>query len=268
MAKLVLAFMNGKLLVLAVAITGLFLLAGCSLTAPVTITTVNAYLGSPFQLGIGQTALISTENLTVKLLNLSDSRCPSGVQCIWAGEVSATVRIAKDGRELATLNLTAGVVPKFTNGYAVTLNSVEPYPKSTQRILPSQYAATFTITKEPFRSLSMAQQAKVSNSLAFLVDIKNSGGVSPDSEASKILSKDSATITIEFRSELNQQAIQSLENSDIQFEMVNGEVSHTGRFYNADVAWNSMWKALNTLTSMPDVVKVDTPWKPASSSFS
>ncbi len=69
----------GLLLAALLVVPGL---AGC------TTPAVTASLGEPFTLGPGQSASIPGEDLTVRFAEVvSDSRCPAGVTCIWAGEV-------------------------------------------------------------------------------------------------------------------------------------------------------------------------------------
>lgn len=255
-------FKYAQFLVLA-AVFAAVMVAGC-VQAPATPknTAISARLDVPFTLGIGQSAAVEFENLTLKLINLSDSRCPSDVQCIQAGEAIAKIQVVKNGKILATFNLTtADETPRLVNGYSVSLASIDPYPRSTQVTLPSDYAVTLVISKEVIKSLSSIQQAKVSPSLAFLIMLKTKGGISPDSQASEMLSKDSASVTIEFKNEISRAQAQSLESSGVEFERQNGDITHTGRFYNAGIKWARMFEALDRLTAMPDVLQVDSTWK-------
>ncbi len=252
-----------KFLVLAAALAAV-IVAGCVSEAPAKLIPISARLDEPFKLGIGQAAEIRLESIRISAINVtSDSRCPSDVQCIQAGEATVLVDVAKNGKSLAMLNMTtAGAAPKFVDGYSITLATVEPYPKSTQRIQPSEYAVTLVVSKEILGALSRQQQQTVGASLATLIELKTKGGISPDSEASGILSGRAVAVTIEFKEELSRAEIQSLEASGIEFARMGGEVSHTGRFYNAGIAWGRMFEALEKLTSMPEAVKVDSAWQP------
>jgi hypothetical protein len=56
-------------------------------------------LGQAFTLAVGDVAALE-EDLTVTLVRIDDSRCPPDVQCVWEGELSAT--LAVQGGELGT----------------------------------------------------------------------------------------------------------------------------------------------------------------------
>jgi hypothetical protein len=259
---------NSKSLIMArilflVAIAVL-LLGGCAqIYTPQKASLVSARLGEPFTLGIGQGAIITLESLTVKVLNLTDSRCPSDVQCIRAGEAAVMVQVVQNGKSIGTFNIsTAAQSPKYVSGYAVLLSRVEPYPVSIQPRVPSDYAITLIVSKEPLNSLSQTQKEKISPELTNLINIKTHGLRSPDSSASSILSSSSITLVVEFYRELSPLEIQSLQNSGVNFESVNDQVVHTGKLYQVDAPWASLWKSLDKLTAMTDVAGVDTNWRP------
>ena len=80
----------GRLAGIAVALA----VAGVPIGAAVN---VEAQLGQPLTLKIGDVATFARENLEVTFAALvSDSRCPRNVQCIQAGE--ATIRIVVEKR--------------------------------------------------------------------------------------------------------------------------------------------------------------------------
>ena len=133
-------------------------LAACGandVTAPVhapeaPALAVSATLGTPFNLHVGETATVTGEGLTVTFNGVSsDSRCPIGVNCFWAGDGAVDVTIAKSG--YATLNTTLHTTlsPQSVayNGYTVTLNSLSPYPRYGSTINPNSYIANLTVTK-------------------------------------------------------------------------------------------------------------------------
>ncbi len=62
--------------------------------------------GQSFPIGVGETVSVAGEGLTVTYNQLvQDSRCPSGVQCIVAGDATIAVTLAKAGSAPATLSL-------------------------------------------------------------------------------------------------------------------------------------------------------------------
>ncbi|MCC6929365.1 MAG: hypothetical protein IT359_10285 [Gemmatimonadaceae bacterium] len=79
----------------------------------------------------------------------SDSRCPSNVQCVWAGDAVATIAVHpgcyKEGCKAASyvLSLHTTLEPKSGSGWGhkVTLLSLAPHPHDTARIDRSRYVA-------------------------------------------------------------------------------------------------------------------------------
>jgi hypothetical protein len=107
-------------------------------------------LGEPFELGVGESATVKGENLTVTFDGVSaDSRCPIDVSCIWAGDAEVDVTISKPGYSPLSTTLHTTLTPQSVsyNGYTVTLNDLDPDPVSTSTIDPDDYVATFTVTK-------------------------------------------------------------------------------------------------------------------------
>jgi len=112
---------------------------------------VKGELGLPFPLKINQTALISPEKLMLKLADVpQDSRCPSDVVCVWAGEATITLEAVK-GVQLKTFNLTVGAGSQNDSadfaGYTITVVGLEPYPKASNPTKKSDYVATIQVVK-------------------------------------------------------------------------------------------------------------------------
>lgn len=80
---------------------------------------------------------------------LNDSRCPTGAQCVWAG--NAEVRfIYSDGTQNSAFIL--NTLPNFrtdtlVNGYRIKLVRLNPYPQLGTAIKQSEYKAEVKITK-------------------------------------------------------------------------------------------------------------------------
>jgi hypothetical protein len=111
-------------------------LLGCD-SSPTAVS-----VGQSVVLAPGQSAVVSGGGPRVRFGGvLQDSRCPSDVVCVQAGEVVAEVTIG-DGTDPVSLRPGRSVV---WGGYTVQLVSVDPYPTSTTRIEPSQYRATFLV---------------------------------------------------------------------------------------------------------------------------
>ena len=113
---------------------------------------INATLDNEFRLEIHQTAFIESENIKIKFMDVTeDSRCPSEVVCVWAGQVKILVNISKDDEDLgdATLIADDDQAVKTFDGYSVRLLKVDPYPISTEQIELSDYIIIMIVTKTP-----------------------------------------------------------------------------------------------------------------------
>ena len=103
--------------------------------------------GQPFELGVGQTAM-TTDDVRIRFDTVrSDSRCPMDVQCVRAGEAVIAITLslpgeAAVGRELETVP--ARSQTRFSR-FTITLSQLQPYPRSSQQIQPSEYVATFVV---------------------------------------------------------------------------------------------------------------------------
>jgi len=105
----------------------------------------------------GQTAEVSLPGggptaLFIKFERVvADSRCPSNVQCVWAGEVSVLLRLSGEASGDRTLYLpggTSGAATTDAGRYRIELKAVTPYPVSgaTQ---PEPHRVTLAISLRP-----------------------------------------------------------------------------------------------------------------------
>jgi hypothetical protein len=121
------------------------LLSGCTSNK----TEVN--LGQDFSLSLGQTAVIKSENLEVKFEKvLEDSRCATGVVCIWAGRVSCQAKFTQPDSSYQMVLTESGLTDQNTQEtyqeYKLSFR-VEPYPEAGKTISPGQYRLMLNITK-------------------------------------------------------------------------------------------------------------------------
>ncbi|MDO8473111.1 MAG: hypothetical protein Q7T05_04760, partial [Dehalococcoidia bacterium] len=123
-------------------------------------------LGQQFELIPGQIASITGESLKVRFVEIvADSRCPTGVQCIWAGEVSCLVEIDYSGTTSRIVLTQGGSGPATTgfNKYEIAFG-VQPYPEAGKQIDKAAYRLQLTISKKAATSggmpggVSLAQQ--------------------------------------------------------------------------------------------------------------
>jgi len=115
-------------------------------------STTSADLGKQFYIRVGQTESVEPGNIQVKLIKVTDdSRCPSDVTCIWAGEVKVVLNVTIDGQGSGETILTLGANNnddqnvKNIGGYYVKVIAVNPYPVSTKIIGQSDYIVTLIV---------------------------------------------------------------------------------------------------------------------------
>jgi hypothetical protein len=93
-------------------------------------------------LHIGETARY--EGLSIELLGVtSDSRCPEGVTCIWAGTLHTDVRIITPSSATTTTMMLGNSI--MTDAHTITLTGAFPTPKEGEPIVPADYMLTFTV---------------------------------------------------------------------------------------------------------------------------
>jgi hypothetical protein len=114
---------------------------------------VKTALDTPFTLQYQQKASLSTERIEILFSEITeDSRCPSDVTCMWAGQVSIRLDLIKQGRKFSTLKLTLlpgreSLATQSFDQYTVQLLQVLPYPKNGQKMRNTDYLAKILITK-------------------------------------------------------------------------------------------------------------------------
>ena len=106
--------------------------------------------GESFTLAVGQRVTVDTIHTSVRFLTVSgDSRCPSQVQCVWAGDGAVVLEIAPADGDAAehTLhtNPEAGPRAVILGRYELTLLQLDPYPETPGEIQLEDYRATLAL---------------------------------------------------------------------------------------------------------------------------
>lgn len=114
-------------------------------------------LGEPVRLEVGETAqMTEPELMTVRFLDVpSDSRCPKGVTCVWAGDAEAVFEVwmgPREGGEPVEVGLHTHGGAQYPQvravaGYVLRLKDLDPYPVEGQPIDPEGYEATLEVTE-------------------------------------------------------------------------------------------------------------------------
>jgi hypothetical protein len=108
-------------------------------------------LGEEFSLAVGRSASITGEDLEIKFRQVvGDSRCATGVTCVWEGEVTVSIDITDAGTtQMMTLTqpgLTDEYSTKTYREYTLTFK-VQPYPEADVQISIADYLVLLTISR-------------------------------------------------------------------------------------------------------------------------
>ena len=112
--------------------------------------TKEVALSREFQLKVGQEVLVKEAGIKVSLNAIvEDSRCPTGVQCIWAGNGKVSVKLSKAKTEAVSVELNTSAGPRSSTyqGYDVKLVGLDPYPKDGVTISKDAYTVTLMVCK-------------------------------------------------------------------------------------------------------------------------
>lgn len=115
-------------------------------------------LNESFTLRHGAIACLKNGDFTVQFTEVSgDSRCPVGVQCIWAGRADVvlsltsgveTQAVKTQSITLASGDFSQGGVGEATfEGYTIRLENVEPPARAGQPIQQKDYSVKLVVLK-------------------------------------------------------------------------------------------------------------------------
>jgi len=99
--------------------------------------------------------IVTHDGLELRWLEINDSRCPTGENCFWAGEVKVVLEATNttaQGSKPVNIQLTLQTRPSKTatasaSGYVLELLNVDPYPKSKITTARSSYVAGIRISE-------------------------------------------------------------------------------------------------------------------------
>jgi hypothetical protein len=106
-----------------------------------------ATLDAPIQLAPGQPAVFKDQNLKVQIVDIADSRCPTDVTCLWAGEARVRLTIQSEGKasEHEIKEFQKGAL----DGYVFEILEVLPARgREAQRIAPADYRVTLKVARQ------------------------------------------------------------------------------------------------------------------------
>jgi hypothetical protein len=80
---------------------------------------------------------------------MEDSRCPTGVNCVWAGNARVKIKVTSKrlGEKIFEANTTGGPKGDQWDGYAINLEDVTPYPKANRPIGKASYRVSISVSR-------------------------------------------------------------------------------------------------------------------------
>ena len=137
--------MNINLVFLLAAI-----LASC---AQDPIISPKVSLNEQFTIKAGRQVVIKGEKLSVRFSSVqNESRCPTGVQCVWEGNAAISIEVSKKRKKStqAVLNTNTAIQPNELayKKYRIKLLGLNPYPRIDEKTEAKDYEAVMIVTKD------------------------------------------------------------------------------------------------------------------------
>lgn len=109
-------------------------------------------IGKEFEIAIDETLQNCPRNISFTLLDIQDSRCPAGAQCIWAGMIVIEGQLTVDEKEINVQLSTNENVSSFpiqfsTSDYTIKLIDTIPYPDLNNPHKPEDKRAILLVSK-------------------------------------------------------------------------------------------------------------------------
>ena len=103
-----------------------------------------------FALRYGNQKTIARGELRIRFVTvMEDSRCPVGVNCVWAGNAKIQVRVSDRRGHSKMIELNTNGEPRAAQfgRYAINLVNLTPQPRQNSKPAPSRYTAMFSIQR-------------------------------------------------------------------------------------------------------------------------
>jgi len=112
---------------------------------------ISAEIGETTELKIGQTVAVEGEQIKLKFVEITgDSRCATGVECFWEGEVTVVLEITYQDESFTKTvtqpGLTSQMSADIFKEYEISFN-VLPYPELNKEIKADDYRLELMINK-------------------------------------------------------------------------------------------------------------------------
>ena len=101
-----------------------------------------------FEIAVGQEVRVQGTPIVLRFGGVAnDSRCPSDVQCVWAGNAVVGLSLRQGEGPATDVALNTTLDPKITKilGYAIKLVHLKPVPNTGKAISGGEYVATLEV---------------------------------------------------------------------------------------------------------------------------
>lgn len=111
--------------------------------------TAIAQTKETFTLSVGKQKTAKKSKLKIRFLEVvEDSRCPVGVNCIWAGNAKVKVQvIGARSTKVFEFNTNLGPKGDTFEGWSIVIDSLTPTPHADKTIDPKSYKAKINIER-------------------------------------------------------------------------------------------------------------------------
>jgi hypothetical protein len=137
------ALISTRALILACAFAGP---VGCATMEP----TIPAEPGVAFELPVGKTAALNGNGVRITFKQVQeDSRCPTDVTCVWAGDATIAVTISRNGSsdDTRTLTLSAPGNEARSGDLQIRFVGLTPVPRQADGNSPRAYVAQLVVSR-------------------------------------------------------------------------------------------------------------------------
>ena len=111
---------------------------------------ISTDVNEEFFIGPGQKAEIRESGLEITFNKvIEDSRCPKGVECVWAGNGKVEISIHFPGEDPRIMEINTNLEPKevMAGKYRIRILELQPYPEKDQQIPPEDYRIKLIVEK-------------------------------------------------------------------------------------------------------------------------
>lgn len=118
--------------------------------AAILLVLLSCLSADTLELRAGASAVVAGTGTTVTFEQVrDDSRCPTGVSCIWEGDAIVVLRLRRGTEEDVNVELHAN--PRFSrqasaHGVTVLLETLEPHPEADKAIPAAAYVVRLLAT--------------------------------------------------------------------------------------------------------------------------